>query len=97
MYNVLLSAESASIMQANPTLVQDILSAGQASASSSTSSSGSTSSQAATTQELVQELENMNFLNMSPDTLTSLLGNNTASSSQASSGTTPGSQVSVTA
>ena len=57
MYDVLLSAESAGIMQAAPSLAQDILSASQASAGS-TSSSGSASSTTTSTQELLQELEN---------------------------------------
>ena len=93
MYNILLSSESASMMQANPSLVQEILSAGQTSASSSTSSGSESST--TTTQELVQELENMNFLTISPDNLMSLLQNNAAS--QDTSGTTSGSTVSQTA
>ena len=80
MYDILLSAESASMMQANPGFVQDILSADQAAAGSGTSS-GSTSSQATSTQDLVQQLENTNLLTMSTDTLTSLLEKNIASQS----------------
>jgi len=90
MYNILLSAESASILQANPSLVQDILTANETSAGNNTSS-GSTSAQTTSTQDLIQELENMNFLSMSPDSLTSLLKGSTAS--QASPDATSGSLV----
>jgi len=90
MYNILLSAESTSILQANPGLVQDILSANEASAGNNTSP-GSTSAQTTSTQDLIRELENMNFLSMSPDTLTSLLKGSTAS--QVSPDATSGSLV----
>jgi|GEM_PF-4460241 hypothetical protein len=59
------SAMPSGVVQANPSLVQNSLSASQTSASSA-SSSGSTSSNTTTTQELVRALENMNFPTMRP-------------------------------
>ena len=82
MYSILLSAESASIIQANPSMVQQILSADQTSAGSS-ASSGAAASQTTSTQALVQELENMNLLTIAPDTLMSMLQNDIASQGSA--------------
>ena len=66
MYDVLLSAESAAVMKASPALADKIIAGEQASAA--TSSSGSSS-----TESLVSELENINLLTVSPDSLMSML------------------------
>jgi peptidoglycan DL-endopeptidase CwlO len=81
MYGILLSAESASLMQSNPALTKEVTAAEQASAASG-SSSTSTS-----TQSLVSELQNMNLLTASPDTLLSII-KNAASNSASTINTT---------
>jgi len=89
LYNIMLSDENAKLMQANPSLVQDIISEEQ----SQTTDSGSTSS---TSQSLdsqaLQDIENTNLLTMSPDTLISLLQKYTSTENSAAQ-TTPGTQV----
>jgi len=87
LYDILLSAGNASLMESDPTLVNDIIAAGQTSTSSG-SSSGSTS-----TESLVQQLQNINLLTISPDALLSLIQN--SSSGSTSTGST--STVSTTA
>ena len=94
MYSILLSAESASMIQADPSMVQQMLSADQTQAGSS-ASSGASGSQTTSTQALVQELENMNLLTIAPDTLMSMLQNDIAS--QGSAAQAASSQVNQTA
>ncbi len=73
-YNLLLAGANAQLMKDNPALVQAIVSADQGVAQSTDggTSSGSTSSQTTSTQAL-NDLQNINLLTMSPDTLASLL------------------------
>ena len=85
LYNIMLSDENAKIMQANPTLVKDIIKAEQ-SQTTGTSGNQPLSSQA------LQDIEGTNLLTMSPDTLLSLLQKYT-STENSSSQTTPGTQV----
>jgi hypothetical protein len=94
MYSILLSAESASMIQADPGMLQQMLSADQTQAGSS-ASSGAAGSQTTSTQALVQELENMNLLTIAPDTLMSMLQNDIAS--QGSAAQAASSQVNQTA
>ena len=76
MYNILLSAESASIMQSNPALVNEITAAEQ------TSTTGGSSSTSTSTESLVNALQSINLLTVSPDTLLSIIEGS-------SSGSTP--------
>ncbi len=79
LYNIMLSDENAKLMQANPGLVQDVISEEQA----QTTDSGSSSS---TSQSLdpqtIQDIENM-----SPDTLLSILQKYEGSANSASQAT----------
>ena len=87
LYDILLSGESAQLMQSNPSLVQDVISEEQA----QTTGSGSSSS---TSQSLdpqtIQDIENM-----SPDTLLSILQQYVGSANSASQ-TTSATQVDQT-
>ena len=73
MYSVLLSAANANIMESDPTLVKDLVAAEQTSTSGSASNSTSTES-------LVQQLENINLITISPDTLLSMIQNSSSGS-----------------
>ena len=67
MYNILLSAESASLMKADPTLVTEITAAEQQ------STTGGSSSTSTSTENLVNQLQNINLLTVSPNTLLSII------------------------
>jgi hypothetical protein len=84
LYNIMLSDENAKLMQANPTLVKDIINAEQ-------SQTGTSGNQTLSSQAL-QDVEGTNLLTMSPDTLLSLLQKYTSTENSASQ-TTPGTQV----
>jgi len=73
-YDLLLAGANAQLMENNPTLVQAILSADQtqAQATGAATSSTSTQPQTASTQVL-EDLQNINLLTMSPSTVTSML------------------------
>ncbi len=73
MYNILLSAESASMMKSNPTLVKEITAAERTAA-------GDSSSTATSTESLVNQLQNINLLTVSPDTLLSLIEGSSSTS-----------------
>ena len=74
MYGVLLSAESASLLNSNPALAQDIVSA------YGTSTTGGSSSSSTSTESLVNELQALNLVTVSPDTLLSLVNNSSSGS-----------------
>jgi hypothetical protein len=80
MYDVLLSAESAAELKASPALADEIIAAEQAAGTTSTSGSSSTES-------LVSELQNINLLTVSPDTLMSILGKSASGSASTTSTT----------
>ncbi len=65
LYNIMLSDENAKLMQANPGLVQDIISEEQA---QTTDSSSSSSMSQSLNSQTIQDIENL-----SPDTLLSIL------------------------
>jgi hypothetical protein len=67
MYNILLSAESASMMKSDPALVDEITAAEQKSAAAGSSSTPTS------TESLVNQLQNINLLTISPDTLLSII------------------------
>ena len=81
-------------MQANPTLVKNIISAEQAQTTNSASSSSPTQSQASGLQAL-QAIGNINLLTMSPDTLIAIQQKYTESANSETQ-TTSGSQVNKT-
>ena len=88
-YNIMLSDENAKLMQANPSLVQDIISEEQ---SQTTNSGSSSSASQSLDSQALQDIENTNLLTMSPDTLISLLQKYTGTENSASQ-TTSGTQV----
>jgi hypothetical protein len=65
MYDVLISAENAQLMQASPDLVKNIISEEQAQSTGDSSSSSTQTS----SSELVQNLKNLDLLAMNPETL----------------------------
>jgi hypothetical protein len=67
MYNILLSAESASMIKSDPALVNEITAAEQQ------STTGGSSSTSTSTESLVNELQNINLLTVSPQTLLSII------------------------
>ena len=67
MYNLLLAGANAQLMKDNPTLVQAILSADQT--QSQTTGAGAQT----TDTQVLHDLQNLNLLTLSPDTLSSLL------------------------
>jgi hypothetical protein len=89
LYNIMLSDENAKLMQANPSLVQDIISEEQ---SQTTDSGSSSSTSQSLDSQALQDIENTNLITMSPDTLISLLQKYTSTENPASQ-TTPGTQV----
>jgi hypothetical protein len=93
-YNMLLSAENADLMKANPTLVKAVMAAEEAQTQTAESGTSSASSQTSSSQ-LLQDLQNVNLLNIDPSTLMSILQNN-AASQDASSGNQLGSLINQT-
>ncbi|HVN72468.1 MAG TPA: hypothetical protein VMU10_10655 [Desulfomonilia bacterium] len=91
LYNLLLSAENAQLMQANPALVKDIVSREQAKTAGDTTSSSS----AQAGSQILQDLENMDLLTMSPDTLASIIQKYTGSTDTTTQAL-PGSQINET-
>ncbi len=89
MYDLFLSEENAQMMQANPTLVKNIISAEQAQTTDSASASSSSSTQSQTS--FLQSIENINLLSMNPDTLMAIQKYTESANSETQ--TTSGSQV----
>ena len=81
MYNILLSAANAKLMEANPALLKTLISADQAQTASSGTSSGS-----AIDCQTLQDIQNINLLTINPNTLASLLEKSQNSAAQATSG-----------
>lgn len=81
MYNLFLSAENTQLMQANPSLVKDIISEEQAQTTTDSTSSVS---------QMIQDIGNINLLTISPDTLLAIqqkYSDSANSDTQATSGT----------
>ena len=93
--DLFLSEENAQLMQANPTLVKDIISAEEAQTTDSASSSSSTQSQASGLQ-IWQDIGNMNLLTLSPDSLIAAIQQKYSESANSETQTTSGSQVNKT-
>jgi hypothetical protein len=94
---LLAGAENAHLMEANPTLVKDMLSAAGKAQGQATATGGGTSETTGSAQsqgidaQALQSLESLNLLSVSPATLLSLLQKNGESQQ-----TTTGSQISTT-
>jgi hypothetical protein len=87
MYDLFLSAENTQLMQANPSLVKDIISEEQAQTTTDSTSSVS---------QIIQDIGNINLLTISPDTLLAIQ-QKYADSANSETQATSGSQVNKTA
>ncbi|MGA3173924.1 MAG: hypothetical protein ABSE25_05780 [Syntrophorhabdales bacterium] len=94
LYDILLSAENAQIMKNDPALTQALLAAEETQTTAGAASGGSTQAQT-TGAQLLQNLQNINLLTVSPDALMSMLQRNIASQSPTAQAAT-GSQVDQT-
>ena len=95
LYDLFVSEENAHLMEANPSLVKNIISAQQAQTAGSSSSSSSTTQSQASGSEILQAIQNLNLLTITPESLMALqkyTGSSTSGTTAAS-----GSQVDKTA
>jgi hypothetical protein len=72
MSSILLSDENLKLMQADPTLMKNILSAEEAQSTDNTSTSDGTASSQGISPQVLQNIENLNLATMDPETLLSL-------------------------